>query len=175
VRKLENKLRENIFPSGAGYIRRFELDLDANTCSELNANAREPKGSHCISYANSLVPIQFDLPRINPKFIGQPYRYIYGIRAQPGRMFDALIKFDVEKKEQVALWEEPCTSPSEPIFVPRPDADDNKEDDGVVLSVVLEQKPKRSFLLVLDGITFKELGRAYLPIHIPLSFHGNFY
>ncbi len=170
-----NKLRENIFPSGAGYIRRFELDLNANTCSEPNANARESKGSYPLSYAHSLVPIQFELPRINPRLIGKPYRYIYASRAPPGRLFDALIKLDVESKKQVASWEEPCTSPSEPIFVPRPDAKDDQEDDGVVLSVILDQKAKQSFLLVLDGITFKELARAYLPVHIPLSFHGNFY
>jgi carotenoid cleavage dioxygenase-like enzyme len=170
-----NKLRENNFPSGAGYLRRFELDLDANTCSEPNANAREPKGSHCLSYAHSLVPVQFELPRINPRFLRKPYRYIYAVEAPPGRLFDKLIKLDVESKEQVAIWEEPCTSPSEPIFVPRPDAKDDQEDDGIILSVILDQKAKQSFLLVLDGITFKELARAYLPVHIPLSFHGNFY
>lgn len=170
-----NKLRENVFPSGAGYTRRFELDLSANTCSEPNANAREPKGSHSLSYAHSLIPVQYELPRINPKFIGKPYKYVYAARAEPGRLFDALIKLDVQGKEQVAVWEESCTSPSEPIFVPNPDANDEREDDGIVLSVILDQKPKRSFLLVLDGITFKELARAYLPVHIPLSFHGNFY
>ena len=69
----------------------------------------------------------------------------------------------------------PCTSLSEPVFVPRPDAPDEDEDDGVILSVFLEQRTKRSFLLVLDAKTFKELGRADLPVHIPLSFHGNFY
>ncbi|CAF3885436.1 unnamed protein product [Rotaria sp. Silwood1] len=170
-----DKLRENIFPSGTGYFRRFELDLDTNTCIEPNANAREPKGIHCYSYANSLVPIQFELPRINPKFIGKSYRYVYATRAPPGRLFDALIKLDVQSKEQVGLWEEACKSPSEPIFVPRPDANHDQEDDGVVLSIVLDQQAKKSFLLVLDGITFKELARAHLPIHIPLSFHGNFY
>ncbi|CAM4817561.1 unnamed protein product [Rotaria magnacalcarata] len=170
-----DKLRENIFPSGAGYLRRFELDLDANTCIESNAKAREPKGIHRESYANSLVPVQFELPRINPIFITKPYRYIYAVRAPPGRLFDGLIKLDAESKQQVAVWEEPCSSPSEPIFVPRPDANHDQEDDGVVLSIILEQHAKRSFILVLDGITFKELARAYLPIHIPLSFHGNFY
>jgi carotenoid cleavage dioxygenase-like enzyme len=170
-----NKLRENIFPSGAGYVRRFELDLDANTCTEPNTNAREPQGSHRFSYANSLIPVQFELPRINPKFIGKSYRYVYGNRGAPGRVFDALIKIDLESKEQVALWEEACTSPSEPVFVPRSNSNDDQEDDGVVLAVILDQKAKRSFLLVLDGITFKELARAYLPVHIPLSFHGNFY
>jgi carotenoid cleavage dioxygenase-like enzyme len=170
-----NKLRENIFPSGAGYLRRFEVDLDTNTCIEPNANTREPMGSHRYSYAHSLVPVQFELPRINPKFTAKPYRYVYVIRAPPGRLFDAIIKLDVESKQEIALWEEPCTSPSEPIFVPKSDSQDDREDDGIILSVILDQKAKRSFLLVLDAITFKELGRAYLPVHIPLSFHGNFY
>ncbi|UJR13606.1 hypothetical protein I4U23_000619 [Adineta vaga] len=170
-----DKLRQNIFPSGAGYVRRFELDLEANTCVEPNMNAREPKGSHCFSHAHSLVPVQFELPRINPNYNGKPYRYVYADRATPGRLFDALIKLDLQTKEEVNKWEEPYTSPSEPIFVPRPDASDAEEDDGVVLSIILDQKGKRSFLLVLDGKTFKELARAYLPVHIPASFHGNFY
>ena len=170
-----NKLRANIFPSGAGYVRRFELDLDANTCTEPNINARSPQGSHPISHANSLVPVQFELPRINPKFTGKPYRYVYCVRSPPGRVFDALVKLDVESKNEAAVWDIPCTSPSEPIFVPKPDASDDEEDGGVVLSVIFEQRTKRSFLLVLDAKTFKELARAYLPMHIPLSFHGNFY
>jgi len=168
-----NDLRQNQFPSGTGYLRRFELDLDAKTCSEPNSNAREPQGSYPLSYAHSLIPVQFELPRINPKYIGKPYRYVYVNRGQPGRLFDVLLKLDVESKEQVAIWEQPCTSPSEPVFVPNPNG--SREDDGVVLSVILDQRAKKSFLVVLDGMTFKELARANLPIHIPLSFHGNFY
>lgn len=170
-------LRKNTFPSGAGFLRRFHLDLKACTCTEPYANAREPYGAYPVSYANSLVPVQFELPRINPRHDGKPYRFLYAVRAPPNRFFDGLVKIDVELKVESAVWAEPFSSPSEPIFVPRPDASvgDNNEDDGVVLSVVLEQKAKRSFLLILDGKTFKELGRAYLPIHIPLSFHGNFY
>ena len=170
-----NKLRANIFPSGAAYARRFVIDLDAKTCVEPNANARSPQGTHPISYANSLIPIQFELPRVNPRFIAKPYRYVYAVRSPPGRVFDALIKLDVESKKELAVWEIPCTSPSEPIFVPRPDATNDQEDDGVILSVIFEQRTKRSFLLVLDAKTFKELARAHLPVHIPLSFHGNFY
>lgn len=169
------KLRKNIFPSGGGYTRRFELDLEKNTCAEPNANARPGTGAHPISHANSLIPVQYELPRINQLFTGKPYRYVYIVRAVPGRFFDALLKLDLTGKEQVAIWEEACTSPSEPVFVPRPGANPDDEDDGVVLSVILDQRAKKSFFLVLDGKTLKELGRAHLPIHIPLSFHGNYY
>ncbi|CAF1405994.1 unnamed protein product [Rotaria sordida] len=64
-----DKLRENIFPLDTGYLQSLELDLDANTCMERNANAREPKESHCYSHVHSLIPILFELPRISPKFI----------------------------------------------------------------------------------------------------------
>ena len=47
----------------------------------------------------------------------------------------------------------------EPIFVPRPDAADDQEDDGVILSVILNQQANRSCLLVLDAKTFKEVAR----------------
>ncbi|CAF3298931.1 unnamed protein product, partial [Rotaria sp. Silwood2] len=133
------------------YFRVISLDT-----GEQIAHIAEPKGSHRYSYAHSLLPIQFELPHINPKFTGKPYRYTYAIRATTGRLLDSLIKLDAQSKEQVGLWKEECKSPSEPIFVPRPDANYDQEDDGVVLLVVLDKQAKQSFLLVLDGITFKE-------------------
>jgi carotenoid cleavage dioxygenase-like enzyme len=82
-----------------------------------------------------------------------------------------LVKVDVEKRTS-QTWFEPNTYPSEPIFVAAPNA--TREDDGVILSVVLDTARGRSFLLVLDATRFRELGRAHLPHHIPLEFHGLF-
>ena len=48
------------------------------------------------------------------------------------------------------------------------------EDDGVVLSVVLDARKSRSFLVVLDAATLTERARAEVPHHIPFHFHGNF-
>ena len=57
-----------------------------------------------------------------------------------------------------------------------PDAE--HEDDGVLLSVVLdarsETRQPRSFLLVLDAADLSELARAHAPHHIPFGFHGQF-
>src|SRR5205823_3388773 len=61
----------------------------------------------------------------------------------------------------------------EPVFVPRPDGED--EDDGVALSIVLDAERGRSFLLVLDGATFTERARAGVLHHIPFGFHGQFF
>ena len=48
--------------------------------------------------------------------------------------YSQLIKLDV-KSGSTELWREEGTFPGEPIFVPRPGG--VKEDDGVLLSVVL--------------------------------------
>jgi len=69
-------------------------------------------------------------------------------------------------------WRDDGCYPGEPVFVRRPDGSD--EDDGVVLSVVLDATAGRSFLLVLDAASMSELARAEAPHHIPFGFHGQF-
>ncbi|XP_041665858.1 beta,beta-carotene 9',10'-oxygenase-like [Cheilinus undulatus] len=113
-----------------------------------------------------------EFPQINyNKYNTKPYRFFYGcgFRHLVG---DTLIKMDLNGK-QMKVWEQPGLYPSEPIFVPSPNATD--EDDGVVLSVVITpNKDKSTFLLVLDAKTFEELGRAAVPVNIPYGFHGTF-
>ncbi|KAM7399799.1 hypothetical protein PAMP_019043 [Pampus punctatissimus] len=113
-----------------------------------------------------------EFPQINyGKYNTHPYRYFYGcgFRHLVG---DTLIKMDLNGK-QMKVWEQPGLYPSEPVFVPSPNA--TEEDDGVVLSVVVTpNKDKSTFLLVLDAKTFEELGRAAVPVNIPYGFHGTF-
>jgi carotenoid cleavage dioxygenase-like enzyme len=114
-----------------------------------------------------------ELPQINYRaHNGHAYRYAY---ATSGRRADdflnQLVKLDVHTG-QTRTWHEPGTYPGEPVFVPAPEPD--SEDDGVVLSVVLDTAKHRSFLLVLDAAAFNELARAEVPHAIPFGFHGRF-
>ncbi|XP_047246821.1 beta-carotene oxygenase 2b isoform X1 [Girardinichthys multiradiatus] len=113
-----------------------------------------------------------EFPQINyGKYNMHPYRYFYGcgFRHLVG---DTLLKVDLQGKE-MKVWEDPGLYPSEPVFVPCPNA--TEEDDGVILSVVITPiKDKSTFLLVLDAKTFEELGRAVVPVNIPYGFHGTF-
>ena len=63
--------------------------------------------------------------------------------------------------------------PGEPVFVAARDA--REEDDGLILSEVLDAQEGRSFLLVLDALTWEERARAEVPHHIPFGFRGNFF
>jgi len=58
------------------------------------------------------------------------------------------------------------------VFIAAPDS--STEDEGVVLSVVLDANAGRSALLVLDAHSFNELARAEVPHAIPYGFHGQF-
>jgi beta,beta-carotene 9',10'-dioxygenase len=89
----------------------------------------------------------------------------------PGNFIDNLVKLDLGRGAASSWHEEGCY-PGEPVFVPAPEA--ANEDDGVILSVVLDARKAASFLLILEASTFRELARAEAPHHIPFGFHGNY-
>eukprot|EP01124_Arcella_intermedia_P030698 TRINITY_DN676_c0_g2_i1.p1 TRINITY_DN676_c0_g2~~TRINITY_DN676_c0_g2_i1.p1 ORF type:complete len:212 (+),score=63.39 TRINITY_DN676_c0_g2_i1:657-1292(+) len=102
----------------------------------------------------TLFPGSFELPTIKPSLDGPPYQFTYGLgSSQEGSFFDSIIKIDVSSKK-VKTWS--CTNcfPTEPIFVGNPQGNGG-EDDGVVLSVVLNPVQNKSFLLVLDAGSFE--------------------
>lgn len=100
-------------------------------------------------------------------------RYVYGVGVRGDRGFyDQLVKIDVDART-TATWHEPDCHPGEGVFVGRPGRE--AEDDGVVLSVVLDAARGTSFLLVLDAASFTEVARAQLPHPVLLGYHGQFY
>ena len=64
-------------------------------------------------------------------------------------------------------------NPGEPVFVPRPGA--CREDDGVLLTLVLDAARGLSALVVLDATTLEERARAVAPHAVPAGFHGEFW
>ncbi|WP_103028277.1 carotenoid oxygenase family protein [Salinibacter altiplanensis] len=143
--------------SGTGRLRRYRLPLGGGPaeCEQLSGT-----------------PIE--LPRIHEaQARARPYGYVYGIgERHHGQFADQLVKVDVETGS-ADVWREDGTCPGEPVFVPAPDA--TNEDEGVVLSVVLDPEADRSFLLLLDAASFAERARAEVPHAIPHGFHGQFF
>ncbi len=119
-----------------------------------------------------LVEEGFDLPRINyGRCHERPYRYVWGAGSSGSGWVDRIVGVDVAERS-TAVWEEPDCYPGEPVFVATPGAE--AENDGVLLSVVLDAAAGTSFLLVLDAGSLEELARAAVPHHIPFGFHGQF-
>jgi beta,beta-carotene 9',10'-dioxygenase len=117
-----------------------------------------------------------ELPRINyARCNERPYRYVWGVGGGKSGWLERIVKIDTHEGTS-ASWSQPACFPGEPVFVARPNAASSpaREDDGVLLSVVLDADAQTSFLLVLDAADLRELARAHIPHHIPLGFHGQF-
>jgi carotenoid cleavage dioxygenase-like enzyme len=126
-----------------------------------------------------LLPPSIEFPRINDVFDGDHYTYVYVVglsdRARDKEELlngKALYKVNTTTKE-LLTWREEACFPGEPVFIAAPDA--KEEDEGVVLSVILDRMHNDSFLLILDGKSFKEIGRARAPHLIPAGFHGQYF
>jgi len=118
-----------------------------------------------------------ELPRINyRRHNARPYRYAYGMGFDHdggGEGFLTRIQqADVDAGSTIE-WCESGAYPGEAVFVPSPSA--AREDDGILLSLVLEPKSETSFLLVLDAHDLSEICRARVPHPIPFGFHGQFF
>ena len=96
---------------------------------------------------------------------------MYGVALSTHTTFRKLIKLNVETRKFVE-WQEWGAYPSEPVFVKAPDG--KAEDDGVILSCVINPKDQTTSLVVLDAKELKELGRGVVQGVTPANFHGLF-
>ena len=118
-----------------------------------------------------------ELPTINPAYTCKRHRYIYSTSTRGlSTLADSLVKTDTKTRHAV-MWVGPRGhTPGEAIFVARPGASGEgglAEDDGVLLSVVLDGTAEKSYLLCLDARTMAELGRAECDFPVGLGFHGH--
>ena len=141
----------------AGTYRRYRLRRRSGSTNRADEIARGPD--------------TVELPRVHYARVNtRPYRYAYAAAARvPGAFLSGLIKLETNDGSARRWDAEDCYA-GEPVFVPRPAG--VAEDDGVVLSVVLDTARDQSFLLVLDAQTFEERARAVAPHRIPAGFHG---
>ncbi len=137
-------------------LHRYRLDCAAATLEE-----------------RALGGAAIDFPAIDPRMAGRPTTVVFGVGiadAQGSSFLDQLVRCDLAAGTR-AVWRQEGCYPGEPVIVPEP----GSPVAGVALSVVLDARARRSFLLVLDACTFAELARAELPHHIPFGFHGQFF
>lgn len=103
------------------------------------------------------------------------YRFVYASSINPQHrqgFYNQIVKVDNQSGQAWSWFEEDCY-PGEPLFVPAPHR--TTEDEGVVLSVVLDARQENSFLLILDAQTFTEKARATVPQPILFGYHGEYF
>jgi beta,beta-carotene 9',10'-dioxygenase len=141
-------------PVARAYLERFRISPEAGTVT-----------------GERLIDESIELPRINYSSCNErPYRYAWGV-GTGGDWIDRIVKADVVDRRST-VWSEEGSFPGEPVFVAAPEG--VEEDEGVLLSIVLNGRRGNSFLVVLDAQSLEELARADVPHHIPFGFHGQF-
>ncbi len=117
-----------------------------------------------------------EFPTISPRAAGGLARWAYlagfsGPSAALGPM-DCVHKIDLSRGQAETWAPGPGQYPSETIFVPRPDG--AAEDQGWLLTLVLDTTQKNSYLAVLDAdkVSAGPVATARWAQPIPLGFHG---
>jgi len=160
-----NRLQDQHNELPFGNLTRFRMPLKG-------ARQGEARGE-ILSDACMELP-HFDYTRYNTRF---DYRYVYTVSLHPQQrtgFYNRLIKVNVQTG-QVVDWYSPDCYPGEPVFVRRPNSRETDEDDGLILSIVLDANKGCSFLLVLDAASFQEVARAGLPHPVLFGYHGAFF
>ncbi|MBD2571178.1 carotenoid oxygenase family protein [Anabaena lutea] len=118
-----------------------------------------------------------EFPTIHPNHVGRQYRYLYcgAAHAETGNApLQGILKIDLES-QQKQIWSfAPRGFVGEPIFVPRPNA--QQEDDGWVIALVYDAEYHRSDVVILDAKNFQKgvIAKLHLKHHIPYGLHGSF-
>lgn len=188
---------EPIEPFENGPVVRYELaDVESEKAkASVKEFIRGPTTEVPRAYVKQAIDQHMELPRINTLFSrNSKYRYIYGVggtgKPAPGSripigkltngvkfvqlsFFASIVKTDWETGK-VLEWNPPNgeTAPCEPIYVPRPGS--TEEDDGCVLTIVMDRDGEHSILVLLDAKTMKEVARAHMPQTFSLAPHGTF-
>ena len=119
---------------------------------------------------------RLDFPVINENYRYKNYCNVYGYSVKLDGVSmtkSALVKKNVCDSKNDLYWYKANHYPTEPTFVRRPNAVD--EDDGVLLDVILDGKKRKSYIGIFDAKTMKLVNKAYLPTHVPITFHGRFF
>jgi len=156
-----NRLEDETMIMPAGHLKRFRIDL----------TKKDSVTSGLLSDEIIEMP-RFDYEKYN---MNGSYQFVYGLslnKDQRRGFFNQLVKIDI-KSGKSKIWGEANCHPSEPVFTARPGG--KSEDDGVVLTIVLDKEKGNSFLLVLDAASFTEIARAEVEQPILMGFHGEFF
>ncbi|KAF1844264.1 beta,beta-carotene 9',10'-dioxygenase [Cucurbitaria berberidis CBS 394.84] len=134
----------------------------------VSVSTGNPRPAEIVFQADKM--ISMELPTINPSYLTHRHRYSYGCADRLKSSFmDGIVKFDNLTQKSI-FWEVEGHTPGEPIFVADPEG--KAEDDGVLLTVVLDGYVERSYLLALDASSLKEVGRAEMAGPMAFGFHG---
>jgi carotenoid cleavage dioxygenase-like enzyme len=121
----------------------------------------------------------YEYPIYNRKFLGRKSCFLYLVEyyhERPDFGAIAIVKYDTCLRKRVAEWYEVAHFPSEPHFIGNPDADEDDEDDGVIVTPIMDgtHDERLSYFLILNAKDLTELARMPMGDSVPSTVHGWF-
>lgn len=120
-----------------------------------------------------------ELPRINYKYNGEKYNFVYALKSHEKVINYAFPNPTIITKINVndgTTIDYDCKGKmgSEPIFISDPTKPDGDEDEGVVLTAVLHEDPTEVSLVVLNAKDMTELSKIKFKAEgtVTSTFHG---
>lgn len=118
-----------------------------------------------------------EFPKVHPNREAKEYRYIW-MTTEPHEEADGtleayqLLGLDLQTHRVQRFKFEGQQEPSEPIFVPRPQA--QEENDGYLLSLIYDPNSHTSHVAIFDAKHIEDgpQARVWFDQHIPTTFHG---
>ncbi|KAK3100022.1 hypothetical protein FSP39_013602 [Pinctada imbricata] len=166
VEVIRNQTLRNSLLKSQPVIKRYILNLKDNTVDVMKfpSPARLPFSSN------------FDLPTINEKYRGKEYCFVYGFSAMiDGINYSnsSIVKKDMCKNTTDRAWFMKHHYLMEAWFVPFPQG--TAEDDGYLLTPVLDGENRKSYLAVIDARNMTLVNKAELPTTVPFNIHGRLF
>lgn len=121
--------------------------------------------------AETLADRPLELPRVSPLVEARPHRYSYLVGAGDG-VFDGLLAWDGERGGFESWSPGEGLYPSEAVFVPREEG--AAENDGFLLTMILDANKRASHLAILDAAHVADgpVASLHFDHAIPFGFHG---
>ena len=156
-----NRLKDENLQLPHGNMRRYRIDL-----SSRDKISSELLCDECI-----------EMPRFHYEryHMDGDYQFVYGIgvnRQQSLGFYNQVVKIDIKKGNSLT-WYKEHHYPSEPVFIAQPHG--RKEDEGVLMTIVLDAQKGHSYLLLLDAQNLSEIGRAVVEQPILIGYHGAYF
>jgi carotenoid cleavage dioxygenase len=135
---------------------RWTLDLDSGELGEV-----------------TLSDTRLEMPRVDPRYVGKPYRHGYSNGGFRRRLFHSIEHFDVEQGRRRVLDFGDGFVAFEPVIAPW--SSTAGEGNGFVLAIVGSESEARTDLLILDAQQIDEgpIATVRLPHRVNGWFHGS--
>ena len=157
---VENIITEDDYPKDLTRAIRYTLKMDTMQLDSIT-NLIDSDDIYALEFST-----------INTAYQGKPYKYAYMIH-NPFKRFGSVCKLNVDTKEFIRREMPDGLFPTEPIFIPAPDA--TTEDDGVLVMGGIDARKKVGFLMVYDASNMELLYHASAPRLTLQGIHAKFY